>query len=62
MGRTLPSEWGVNYLHKNFASAYGGNFVDDPTGEAHWESSDVWNPDGRSSDKNSLFRFRSVQV
>lgn len=45
---------GVNYLHKNFASAYGGNFVDDPTGEAHWESSDVWNPDGRSSDKNSF--------
>lgn len=45
---------GVNYLHKNFASACGGNFVDDPTGEAHWESSDVWNPDGRSSDKNSF--------
>lgn len=45
---------GVDYLHKNFASAYGGNFVDDPTGEAHWESSDVWNPDGRSSDKNSF--------
>lgn len=45
---------GVNYLHKNYSSVYGGNFVDDPTGEAHWESSDVWNPDGRSSDKNSF--------
>ena len=45
---------GVNYLYKNYSSVYGGNFVDDPTGEAHWESSDVWNPDGRSSDKNSF--------
>ena len=45
---------GVNYLHKDFTSVYGGNFVDDPTGEARWESFDTWNPDGRSSDKNSF--------
>lgn len=45
---------GVNYLHKDFTSVYGGNFVDDPTGEARWESFDTWNHDGRSSDKNSF--------
>ena len=28
--------------------------MDDPTGEARWESFDTWNPDGRSSDKNSF--------
>ena len=57
----LRSQWvepylrvGVNYLHKDFASVYGGNFEDDPTGQAYWESSDIWNPDGRSSDKNSF--------
>ena len=37
-----------------FVSVYGGNFEDDPTGQAYWESSDIWNPDGRSSDKNSF--------
>lgn len=44
----------MNYLHKDFASVYGGNFEDDPTGQAYWESSDIWNPDGRASDKNSF--------
>lgn len=58
----LKSKWvepylrvGVNYLYKDFSSLYAGNFQDDPTGEAHWVSSDVWNPEGRPSDKNSFF-------
>ncbi len=45
---------GINYLHKNFASAYSGNFADDPTGLAHWEASDFWNPNGRKSDKDNM--------
>lgn len=45
---------GVNYLHKDFQSNYVGAFVNDPTGQAHWESTDTWNPEGRSKDKNSL--------
>lgn len=46
---------GINYLHKDFKSMYNGNFANDPTGEAHWESTDIWNPEGRSKDKNSFF-------
>lgn len=46
---------GINYLHKDFNSMYNGNFANDPTGEAHWGASDIWNPEGRSKDKNSFF-------
>lgn len=45
---------GVYYLHKDFQTTYKGNFAGDPTGEAHWESTDTWNPSGRSRDKNSF--------
>lgn len=45
---------GVNYLYKDFASSYRGDFLNDPTGEAHWVADDVWNPEGRSKDKNSF--------
>ncbi len=45
---------GVNYLHKNFHTNYYGRFSGDPTGHAHWETTDTWNPNGRSTDKNSF--------
>lgn len=45
---------GVNYLYKNFAVPYSGGFTNDPTGEAHWRSSDTWNPKGCSLDRKSF--------
>lgn len=46
---------GVNYLHKDFQSLTSGVFKDDITGQAKWESTDTWNPNGSSADKNSFF-------
>lgn len=46
---------GVNYLHKDFDARFSGVFVDDPTGQAHWDATDTWNTDGRSKDKDSFF-------
>ena len=43
---------GMNYLNKNFRVGADGAL--DPTGEAHWESTDIWNPNGNSKDRNSL--------
>ncbi|KGN74837.1 membrane protein [Porphyromonas macacae] len=45
---------GVNYLHKDFKTTYSGVFKNDPTGQAHWESNDTWNPGGRSKDKDNF--------
>lgn len=45
---------GVNYLHKDFQSVTSGVFKDDPTGQAKWEASDTWNPNGSANDKNSF--------
>lgn len=45
---------GVNYLYKDFESVYRGEFRNDPTGEAHWVADDLWNPEGRSKDRNSF--------
>lgn len=46
---------GANYLHKDFHAVTAGTFEDDPTGQASWESSDVWNPKGSAKDKSSFF-------
>lgn len=45
---------GANYLYKDFRSLTTGTFKDDPTGQATWESSDVWNPNGSTKDKSSF--------
>lgn len=46
---------GVNYLHKSFDSITSGNFREDPTGQATWKSSDIWNPKGTTVEKDSFF-------
>ncbi len=53
---------GVNYLHKNFASAYGGNFVDDPRERRTGNRPMCGIPAGAHRIRTLLFRFRSVQV
>lgn len=46
---------GINYMHKDFNALSAGSFINDPTGEAHWETTDTWNNSGSSKDKNTAF-------
>ncbi len=45
---------GVNYFHKNFSTAYFGQFNGDVTKEALWKAEDAWNK-GYTFDSDSFF-------
>lgn len=53
---------GVNYLHKNFASAYGGNLWTTPWERRTGNRPMCGIPMGAHRIRILLFRFRSVQV
>lgn len=57
----VRSEWiqpylrlGVNYFHKNFPTAYFGQFQGDVTKEALWKAEDAWNK-GYTFDTDTFF-------
>ena len=57
----ISSEWvqpylrlGINYYHKDFPTAYFGQFEGDITKEALWKAEDAWNK-GNTFDADSFF-------
>ena len=45
---------GINYLYRDFQTAYSGKFANDITDQAHWSMVDSWNPNAVSeADKHS---------
>ncbi|MDO4771923.1 OmpA family protein [Porphyromonas sp.] len=46
---------GINYMSKDFSSLTQGNFTDDKTGTAKWQSDDTWSRGRVSQEKNAYF-------